>query len=92
MDLILGLVAGEMTPRKSGKIMNQDKAEMKERMKDTEVVEKIEEVREEVIEGRTMVTPEPKDSAMGEVVMTTADKEVVHEESARRLQAKGSLL
>ena len=61
-------------------------------MKDTEVIKKIEEVKEEKIGGRTMVTPEPKGSAMGEVVMATADREAVHEESARSLQAKGSLL
>ena len=56
------------------------------------MADKIEEVIEEMIEGRTMDTPEPRGLAMGEAAMTTADREVVHEKSARRLQAKGSLL
>ena len=82
MDLIQGLAVGEKTPR----------IEEKEEMKDTEVTEKIEEVKEEKIGGRTMVTPEPKGSTMGEEVMATTGREGAHEESARRLQAKGSLL
>ena len=63
-------------------------AEERDKKKATEVAEKIEEKTEE----KTMGTLEPKDTAMGEVAMITAGREAVHKESARRLQAKGSLL
>ena len=56
------------------------------------MAEKIGEKIEETIEEKIMDTLEPRDSAMGEVAMITADREAVHEESASRLQAKGSLL
>ena len=60
-------------------------------MKDTEVTEKIGEVIEEIREEKIMAAQEHRDSIMGEATVT-ADREEAHEESARRLKAKGSLL
>ena len=56
------------------------------------MAEKIGEMIEEMIEKRTMDILVARDLATGEAAMITADREAVHEDSARRLQAKGSLL
>ena len=60
--------------------------------KNTEMAEKIGERMEEMIEVRSMEDQEQRNIVMGEAAMITADRGAVHEESARSLQAKGSLL
>ena len=67
-----------------------DKVEEVEEMKNIEVVEKIEEVAVEKAEERTMGVLEPICITMEEA--TTAGQGRAHEESARGLQASGSLL
>ena len=75
----------EKTPGIDGMTERKDLEEEKDKRKHTEVAEKT--------EMKTMASRELTDSAKEEEeAITTAGREVVHEETARRLQAKGSLL
>ena len=75
----------EKIPGTDGMTEMQDLEEEKDKKKHTEVEEKT--------EMKIMVRQEPTGIAMGEEeAMITAGREVVHEVTARRLQAKGSLL
>ena len=89
MAKILGME--EETNLETEKKMRIDKVEEVEEMVTIGVIEKIEGVAAEIVEERTMGAPEPINLIMEEAV-TTADQGKAHEESARRLQANGSLL
>ena len=75
----------EKIPGTDGMTEMQDQEEEKDKKKHTKVEEKT--------EMKIMVRQEATGTATGEEeAMITAGREVVHEVTARRLQAKGSLL